>query len=184
MKSHFAFPPFRALPSLPVRGAWIEIFYKRSPFCTVWVSLPVRGAWIEMSAGRLPQKQLRRSPCGERGLKFYIVQCDCCCFGRSPCGERGLKCACSARKQAIGYRRSPCGERGLKLRCRYRPALPPRRSPCGERGLKLVIFRSASAYGSRSPCGERGLKSRGTGFVPPETRSLPVRGAWIEMQRK
>ena len=34
--------------SLPIRGAWIEIFddHRRTPL--QW-SLPIRGAWIEMS---------------------------------------------------------------------------------------------------------------------------------------
>ena len=33
-------------------------------------SLPVRGAWIEIAmAMQVLEKQRRRSPCGERGLK-------------------------------------------------------------------------------------------------------------------
>ena len=34
--------------SLPVRGAWIEIYYI-APMATSCTSLPVRGAWIEIS---------------------------------------------------------------------------------------------------------------------------------------
>ena len=34
----------------------------------------------------------RRSPCGERGLKFCISKESARKFSRSPCGERGLKC--------------------------------------------------------------------------------------------
>ena len=34
---------------------------------------------------------------------------------------------------------------------------------------------------SRSPQGERGLKSRRTRGVRPQRRSLPARGAWIEI---
>ena len=35
------------------------------------MSLPVRGAWIEILAVRPPEVYTpRRSPCGERGLKF------------------------------------------------------------------------------------------------------------------
>ena len=56
--------------SLPVRGAWIEILRYTTLSCTT-SSLPVRGAWIEME---LPFSatfsMLRRSPCGERGLKW------------------------------------------------------------------------------------------------------------------
>ena len=36
-------------PSLPVRGAWIEISNMVVKL-SIRVSLPVRGAWIEMSA--------------------------------------------------------------------------------------------------------------------------------------
>ena len=80
------------MPSLPVRGAWIEMLRpitklrlasSRSPCgerglkCLTaeatdvsTMSLPVRGAWIEINqaAGVAPQNG-GRSPCGERGLK-------------------------------------------------------------------------------------------------------------------
>ena len=101
--------------------------------------------------------------------------------------------------------RSPCGERGLKFvnhvillsGCMSLPvrgawieiasAFPPvetaaRRSPCGERGLKSVKgLVTVNGVQRRSPCGERGLKwkqqrQRWRGGV-----SLPVRGAWIEI---
>ena len=55
-------------------------------------SLPLRGAWIEITASGLDDVGLGgRSPCGERGLKLrgdimsWLGNC------RSPCGERGLK---------------------------------------------------------------------------------------------
>ena len=56
--------------SLPIRGAWIEI---RTP-CEIinrFVgSLPIRGAWIEiLRAFIAPHRGKRRSPSGERGLK-------------------------------------------------------------------------------------------------------------------
>ena len=79
------------LLSLPVRGAWIEMQLITAKFRHL-LSLPVRGAWIEISAcprGRYPR--LCRSPCGERGLKYnhYLFLSGALC--RSPCGERGLK---------------------------------------------------------------------------------------------
>ena len=59
--------------SLPVRGAWIEIPIPLEITRKRGVSLPVRGAWIEIgSRGRLLVAGARRSPCGERGLKFHI----------------------------------------------------------------------------------------------------------------
>ena len=77
--------------SLPVRGAWIEM--RQSPAAGVMtVSLPVRGAWIEIAAAvNPPEMNARRSPCGERGLKFrWSASCHRI-ERRSPCGERGLK---------------------------------------------------------------------------------------------
>ena len=59
----------RAKQSLPVRGAWIEI-----------------GFWLSNIS--VPE---RRSPCGERGLKFTNMNNKIEKTRRSPCGERGLK---------------------------------------------------------------------------------------------
>ena len=57
--------------SLPVRGAWVEIASKWTQRSKA-SSLPVRGAWVEISisatSSKLPPS---RSPCGERGLKYY-----------------------------------------------------------------------------------------------------------------
>ena len=59
-----------AATSLPVRGAWVEI-----PICDIVFSL-----------------HTCRSPCGERGLKYFLSDgFECQPFRRSPCGERGLK---------------------------------------------------------------------------------------------
>ena len=56
--------------SLPVRGAWVEINV-RFLLRTCSSSLPVRGAWVEMFGyWKKLTMRLRRSPCGERGLKF------------------------------------------------------------------------------------------------------------------
>ena len=61
-----------SVQSLPVRGAWIEIS-NRAPDARLRWSLPVRGAWIEIySVGRRGCARTRRSPCGERGLKFML----------------------------------------------------------------------------------------------------------------
>ena len=59
--------------SLPVRGAWVEILH---PCRTAQSnqSLPVRGAWVEIKSRSCRRLRLRRrSPCGERGLKFKLV---------------------------------------------------------------------------------------------------------------
>ena len=59
--------------SLPVRGAWIEIstVATKSFYCG---SLPVRGAWIEILSNiSCVVVTPSRSPCGERGLKSFLI---------------------------------------------------------------------------------------------------------------
>ena len=79
------------------------------------MSLPPRGAWIEIQ-WHLAETydKPRRSPRGERGLKFSVVLVlpkllPC----RSPRGERGLKCDEIPMTNGV-FGRSPRGERGLK----------------------------------------------------------------------
>ena len=62
------------ITSLPVRGAWVEIS-GLAILCTMSMSLPVRGAWVEMlNALPFVIYGTRRSPCGERGLKFSFFR--------------------------------------------------------------------------------------------------------------
>ena len=101
----------------------------------------------------------RRSPHGERGLKWHEkiigIQID----SRSPCGERGLKSVTQQHDYQL--------QESLPTRGAWIEISPPR--PC------------LSAQSRRSPHGERGLE-----FLQAKTpllwrRSLPTRGAWIEM---
>ena len=80
-------------------------------------------------------------------------------------------------------RRSPRGERGLKLLLPLVLLLPLLgRSPRGERGLKYVQIRLKKLEQQRrSPRGERGLKLATIRLAIYLIRSLPSRGAWIEM---
>ena len=56
------------------------------------------------------------------------------------------------------------------------------RSPSGERGLKSVRPGEPERDAPRrSPPGERGLKELGPQSVDFRRRSLPTRGAWIEI---
>ena len=60
--------------SLPVRGAWIEMLCNCDTSAICRWSLPVRGAWIEIISALHPTLSgLRRSPCGERGLKCQVI---------------------------------------------------------------------------------------------------------------
>ena len=123
-------------------------------------SLPVRGAWIEIQVIVTPNAFCTSLPV--RGA-WIEINGACPKVGairsRSPCGERGLKYNIQS-PMIIALCRSPCGERGLKLLCELVVRRRFRRSPCGERGLKY----------HRNSCGLCG------------SSSLPVRGAWIEMQ--
>ena len=56
------------------------------------------------------------------------------------------------------------------------------RSPYGERGLKFVLAGKGAFIGRRSPHGERGLKLDGVAGIAGLGRSLPSRGATIEIQ--
>ena len=168
--------------SLPVRGAWIEIFPARVLHCARNVA-PRAGSVDEIRSRKERCRTGRcRSPCGERGLKWTSlatpVEIALC---HSPCGERGLKFNKIIGRGIRGNRRSPCGERGLKFHTINRlsllsKSLPVRgawieitiiacnqshdirRSPCGERGLKSGGGKNSPPPQSRSPCGERGLK--------------------------
>ena len=77
--------------------------------------------------------------------------------------------------------RSPCGERGLKCVSYDYLAGCDGRSPCGERGLKCQQEARQPQTNRRSPCGERGLKCPPLALPGMASRSLPVRGAWIEI---
>ena len=80
--------------------------------------------------------------------------------------------------------RSPCGERGLKYAQRHQ-AHPSawRRSPCGERGLKYPPLCYHFSRRKSLPVRGAWIEMR-SGFSAPrfQSRSLPVRGAWIEMR--
>ena len=101
--------------SLSSWRAWIEI--GRQPVVPHGKkSLSSWRAWIEIAYWtRRNTTPPRRSPHGERGLKFHCHHSASLLSGRSPHGERGLKSKCHVTvNRRIG--RSPHGERGLKFR--------------------------------------------------------------------
>ena len=123
-------------------------------------TLPTRGAWIEIARYVLHLRVFdRRSPPGERGLKYRL----------RPLGRRFL-------------RRSPPGERGLKSsgnrgRCHGVRTLPTR-------GAWIEIHHPCiciTTRARRSPPGERGLKSAPTSPIALDDATLPTRGARIEI---
>ena len=122
--------------SLSLRRAWIEI--RGVPGTLIrQTSLSLRRAWIEIESVQYSNSRKGR---------------------RSPYGERGLKYLSSAHRRGTA-RRSPYGERGLKFACIMLFRLILSRSPYGERGLKWLKAAQAAIRRGRSPYGERGLKS-------------------------
>ena len=71
----------------------------------------------------------------------------------------------------------------MKFKAALKSAALLRRSPRGERGLKFAAERATAAFCGRSPRGERGLKSIPLPVFNALRRSLPSRGAWVEMMR-
>ena len=171
------FPRFskcRLLPSsLPVRGAWIEIGRDSEALRRAGWSLPVRGAWIEIiTAKRGRKREKRRSPCGERGLKYACYLQPAEHLGRSPCGERGLKSLLAAVISSALPCRSPCGERGLKSLQVNHAVTTSASLPVRGAWIEILVNRVRhDQVDGRSPCGERGLKySR----PPQRTGANPV----------
>ena len=81
-------------------------------------SLPVRGAWVEIWV----HSQLSsggsgcRSPCGERGLKFSVATTALVGLASLPVRGAWVEIVSTSNANGAPSRRSPCGERGLKLR--------------------------------------------------------------------
>ena len=101
-----------------------------------------------------------RSPHGERGLKFKILTSWAGLLSRSLPTRGAWIEIFTEHGYVIGLMgRSPHGERGLKW---------------GALSLVLYTLR-------RSPHGERGLKSYLMVLRLHQAKSLPTRGAWIEM---
>ena len=103
------------LMSLPVRGAWVEINLYKVKSGTTAPSLPVRGAWVEIPAeGTNEAAEWRRSPCGERGLKSPSSGGWCGRWWSLPVRGAWVEMVTLPRIGHSAESRSPCGERGLK----------------------------------------------------------------------
>ena len=88
------------------------------------------------------------------------------------CDILSLVCRCFL-KNSILYTEK------LKIRIKY--SFFHCRSPHGERGLKSVFKAQIDREAGRSPHGERGLKCVTARAIAALNRSLPTRGAWIEI---
>ena len=105
----------------------------------------------------------RRSPHGERGLKYLGIDLSHTLDLTSSLPAWGAWIEILAAVGSLcGLGRSPHGERGLKSPRNLLPCPAARRSPHGERGLKFGKFID-------------GLSVR---------LSLPAWGAWIEISRR
>ena len=126
------------------------------------VSLPVRGAWVEMATCPTTGLPTVRS-LPVRGAWVEMARATGPSSGGLSLPVRGAWVEIAETQPG-----------GLILR---------RRSPCGERGLKFPAYSHTQGGAGRSPCGERGLKFHVGGSRSITDRSLPVRGAWVEIRR-
>ena len=62
------------------------------------------------------QATLRRSPCGERGLKFQALKCSEKSLTSLPVRGAWIEISMVTPAFSAAAGRSPCGERGLKLK--------------------------------------------------------------------
>ncbi len=148
----------------------------------------------------------RRSPHGERGLKYsggaaehkergslpsrgawiemvLVRQRPLDVIGRSPHGERGLKYH-SPRMRWKKSCRSPHGERGLKYKLPQNKNHPQPSLPSRGAWIEICTCHNLLQLQTcRSPHGERGLKSLCSASNLSITMSLPSRGAWIEIHK-
>ena len=147
------------------------------------LSLPMRGAWIEIrSFFTRKEAAASRSPCGERGLKYFRHCAESPTLGRSPCGERGLKFAVD---KVVPKRDKSLPMRGAWIEM-AKVSTPPRlrRKSLPMRGAWIEILQGGNCgqkSTGRSPCGERGLKYPFRERSSLQVSSLPMRGAWIEI---
>ena len=147
----------------------------------------------------------RRSPHGERGLKFAVGAV----FGnpKASLPARGAWIEILHRKKGLARTCASLPARGAWIEMiafSIVASFFSCRSPHGERGLKynamekcVFLNKSLPARGAwieislepnrpyitarRSPHGERGLKYKLPRLSAPARRSLPARGAWIEI---
>ena len=147
--------------SLPSRGAWIEMVSSGAMNVFLILSLPSRGAWIEITP-RASSAEYWLQSLPSRGAWIEIV------------AQRYQK-----QKRPSLPSRGAWIEIGMKISPQVMHLC---RSPRGERGLKSVGRPSHRDWQTgRSPRGERGLKWASSSACTASTRSLPSRGAWIEI---
>ena len=128
-------------------------------------SLSSRRAWIEITPTlEKSTGKLRRSPRGERGLKFDELNTDTDSKKSLSSRRAWIEMLIFLSHIALKKRRSPRGERGLKSHHNNIALLSQLQSLSSRRAWIEISSRSyvASKLSSRSPRGERGLKSNST----------------------
>ena len=98
--------------SLPSRGAWIEIGYRTVSYNKTVRSLPSRGAWIEIPPGSCPPGFYQSLP--SRGAWIEIIRPEMPLFSLSVAPLAGSvdRNTLWQRTHRLSRRRSPRGERG------------------------------------------------------------------------
>ena len=127
--------------------------------------------------------EIRRSPCGERGLKFFWNNSFSLSNESLPVRGAWIEIKVYAKLLRNNDRSLPVRGAWIEIsRRKGESRRDYRRSPCGERGLKLLYARAARHGKASLPVRGAWIEiSRGRCRPRCGGRSLPVRGAWIEI---
>ena len=136
---------------------------------------------MKSSPGLLVRWERRRSPYGERGLKYPRRDRTSPCLRRSPYGERGLKYFLCSQGSGLPVSLPVWGAWIEMLRTLPRASMTSCRSPYGERGLKCCRCRDQNRLRWSLPVWGAWIEIRRLGTSCATNWSLPVWGAWIEI---
>ena len=125
-----------------------------------------------------------RSPCGERGLKYFVVREVLIQAPSLPVRGAWIEILRAYLNGEFLRRRSPCGERGLKSLFSGRERRKSRSLPVRGAWIEIISIRRARTFRTRSlPVRGAWIEmSRAQDLITADKTSLPVRGAWIEME--
>ena len=141
-------------------------------------SLPMRGEWIEINIDILLDEYNKGlSPCGESGLKYLLQMLSHFVRSLSPCGESGLKYA-KIYGERIMYLSLPMRGEWIEMYLNV-PSCPSPLESLPMRGEWIEIICNYVMYRNTlclSPCGESGLKCQNPLLLVPSQKVSPHAG--------
>ena len=129
-----------------------------------------------------PRFTTRRSPQGERGLKYKALDVVNLRVQSLPTGGAWIEIFCQGCNKNGCPSSLPTGGAWIEIQtAQTKKSVQSCRSPQGERGLKFRTVPPGIFQRRRSPQGERGLKCPKSYEFFTTSLSLPTGGAWIEI---